>query len=870
MLFSGTAAEAVHDSPQNQSSTGAQRRLTRIQSVALAVSTGLLGFAINQVPVDMGAGLHLLLGGIPAFMLIRLIAPGLIAIAVAIAAAETYFLWGHPWAALIWVLEGSAVSIMVARTKLPLVAADSLFWVILGGPLVWIAYTYFLNTDSVSASLTLLKQITNGILVVVVGEAGGFLLLRFDVFRSKPPIRIPFDVVILNLMVIFTIVSGITFVAWEGMRREKLADTLIDRELATLESWVKHSAILASRFETSLYLVAAKSNPLDLANYWNTLNSASFRSIAESLTLTASDGSFLARWSRNPNAPDDPNAPLIEINRLENGSSIKATLSLTELYTALNPAQSTGIKGGVHLISPKGNLVTSAAVTPHDQVTSTTLMNSKQSKVRTRLIDLPFPSGWRAEIAIPVAPLVLESRADQVLSLFILVTLTALAVTTALPIAKMVGRLVAWAGDEAASIATAQPLRPLSPALLVVREVASLFDSLKALDTAVAAERLAVRLNRERLELLVSSAPTIIYSLVIKNGKLGSPSMISRSVKNFLGYSVTDSMVETWWRDHIHPEDRAGAEAAVMPLLKTGSVVQQYRFRDKHGNWRWIRDSASLVYDDTGVPLEAVGMWVDVTDDHAAQDLLLHTTKLVTLGEMATGLAHELNQPLNTIALASANARETLTRPQPNLETLARKLDRIDQQVSRARVIIDHMRIFGRADSGRLQPTTVVSLFDGALSLIGASLRSAGITVIREIAPDVPAIAINTVLFEQTIINLISNARDAIQSQGRSGTIVLRAGMNDGKVFLEVEDDGGGIPDSIIGRVMEPFFTTKEPGKGTGLGLSIAYGIAKEHGAELSVKNVCKGASFRLEFPLAANAREPNMTGAQPYADIAS
>jgi len=250
---------------------------------------------------------------------------------------------------------------------------------------------------------------------------------------------------------------------------------------------------------------------------------------------------------------------------------------------------------------------------------------------------------------------------------------------------------------------------------------------------------------------------------------------------------------------------------------------------------------------------------VDRTQRRMEENKLYQMSKLASLGEVATGLAHEINQPLGVIRLAASNALAGMKKGLP-ADHLAAKLDRIIQQTVRMSRIIDHMRIFGRKSEEELQPSHPTDAVDGALQVVGAHFRLDEIEVTTQYEPDLPAVLCRQDQLEQVIINLLQNARDAINERRAAvgehfpGRIVVRVagearpGVAE-QLVIEVSDNGGGIPEEMVDRIFQPFFTTKPPGKGTGLGLSVSFGIVRDHGGSLSVRNGSEGAIFSIRLP---------------------
>lgn len=262
------------------------------------------------------------------------------------------------------------------------------------------------------------------------------------------------------------------------------------------------------------------------------------------------------------------------------------------------------------------------------------------------------------------------------------------------------------------------------------------------------------------------------------------------------------------------------------------------------------------VFPDIGDCLVLVGQ--DETRRRTTEMALAHSAKLITLGEMATGMAHELNQPLNVIKMAAQITRLELDEATvqggaatQSVDYLRRGLERIATQVDRAASIIAHMRIFGRAPSGEPQLIDAVQVCRDAVSLLGEQLRSSGITISVDDPGDELLIRVHPILIEQVIVNLAMNARDAISADGRpAGTVRVRPRRGaDSKVVILVSDDGPGVPAALRNRLFEPFFTTKPAGKGVGLGLAISFGIVRDSGGTLTLTDDSPGATFRMELP---------------------
>jgi C4-dicarboxylate-specific signal transduction histidine kinase len=235
------------------------------------------------------------------------------------------------------------------------------------------------------------------------------------------------------------------------------------------------------------------------------------------------------------------------------------------------------------------------------------------------------------------------------------------------------------------------------------------------------------------------------------------------------------------------------------------------------------------------------------------QEQLVQAGKLATLGELTTGVAHELNNPLNNIGLFMGNALDLIALGVADRERIAGELRNALQQVRKATEIISHLRTFGRVASVSREPVFVNQVIERALSLMHEQLRLREIEVELDLSA-VPAVVMgNPIQLEQVLINLLTNARDALAESPRK-IISIACEVREAVLALTFSDTGPGIPEGLERRIFDPFFTTKEVGKGTGLGLSITYGIIKEHGGTITVANrPGQGATFLIQLPLAAD-----------------
>ncbi|GER91969.1 hypothetical protein KDW_61310 [Dictyobacter vulcani] len=240
------------------------------------------------------------------------------------------------------------------------------------------------------------------------------------------------------------------------------------------------------------------------------------------------------------------------------------------------------------------------------------------------------------------------------------------------------------------------------------------------------------------------------------------------------------------------------------------------------------------------------------------QEQLVQAGKLATLGELTTGVAHELNNPLNNIGLFIGNAIDLieLGMADTDPERIMQELYNAMQQVRKATEIISHLRTFGRAASVSREPVVLTEVIESSISLMQEQLRLRQIEIEMHFPVQDMVVLGNAIQLEQVFINLLTNARDALNDVSKK-VISIVCTLEEQMVLINVSDTGPGIPEGLEKRIFDPFFTTKDVGAGTGLGLSITYGIIKEHQGTILVENrPGEGATFLIQLPLHVDASE--------------
>jgi signal transduction histidine kinase/CheY-like chemotaxis protein len=283
-----------------------------------------------------------------------------------------------------------------------------------------------------------------------------------------------------------------------------------------------------------------------------------------------------------------------------------------------------------------------------------------------------------------------------------------------------------------------------------------------------------------------------------------------------------------------------------------------------HPSRRIVERFARPLAKPDGERLGWLEVYRDITGQRLIQSKMLQTEKMAALGQLVSGIAHELNNPLTSIQGYAQLLLSRRTAPERVADA-----KRISQEAERAARIVKNLLLFSRETKSERRAVHLNEVIERTLSLRAYELKLQNIEVNLSLDPDLPRALADAAQLQQVVLNLIVNAEQAI-AMGRAdetvaGHILIRTRRLAGdRLQLEVSDDGPGIPPEIISRIFDPFFTTKPPGIGTGLGLSIVYGIVQEHGGEVTADNLKeRGATLSLELP-AILASGFNFSGEEP------
>jgi two-component system NtrC family sensor kinase len=253
---------------------------------------------------------------------------------------------------------------------------------------------------------------------------------------------------------------------------------------------------------------------------------------------------------------------------------------------------------------------------------------------------------------------------------------------------------------------------------------------------------------------------------------------------------------------------------------------------------------ATPLVDAAGHLTHIVAVVRDTTEEMRLREQLVRGERMSAVGEFVSGVAHELNNPLQSVI----GTLETMLG-EPHAADVRADLERARLEAGRAGRIIRNLLTFVRQSPNERLLVALNDIVQSTMSVRAYELEMAGIAVQEDYATNLPVVLVNREEIQQVVLNLISNAQQAMVEANGKGVLTVRTFMEGDEAIVEVCDDGPGIPPELAGRIFEPFFTTRSGGAGTGLGLSLSFGIAKAHAGSLSMLPRAHGACFQLSLP---------------------
>ncbi|MFT3766175.1 MAG: PAS domain-containing protein [Minicystis sp.] len=376
----------------------------------------------------------------------------------------------------------------------------------------------------------------------------------------------------------------------------------------------------------------------------------------------------------------------------------------------------------------------------------------------------------------------------------------------------------------------------------------------------------AVRASEERFRVVARATNDAIWEMDLATGEV----IRGETFAALFGYRPEEVGKDvSWWYERIHPEDRPRIDAVLAAFRATGGDVcaDEYRFRRADGTWAHVFDRQVLMRDASGTPVRAIGAMMDITERKQMEAKLVLADRLASLGTLAAGVAHEINNPLSYVianirlvqdrlrALADGVAGADPGATREALVASVAALDEAREGAERVHRIVGDLKTFARAEEDRKGPVDVRRVLEAALHLSEHDVRRRA-RLVREIE-DVPPVLANEARLGQVFLTLVVNAAESIPAgAAESNTVRVSARRGEGsRVVIEVCDSGPGIAAEARGRVFEPFFCPRASDERKGFGLSVCHAIVTAIGGEIVVDGeLGRGTCFRVILPAMESA----------------
>ncbi len=372
----------------------------------------------------------------------------------------------------------------------------------------------------------------------------------------------------------------------------------------------------------------------------------------------------------------------------------------------------------------------------------------------------------------------------------------------------------------------------------------------------------ALRASEERYRRIVETAAEGIW-LIDDQGKT---IFVNQKMAELLR-STVDGLLGASFFDFVDEEDKETIVANIEWRSLGVAVQREVRFRGRDGTSFWTLLSGSAVHDEEGRYVGALAMVTDITERKQTEEARRQTEKLAAMGALVAGVAHELNNPLSVVI-----GQAFLLRQAMEGGPLAERAKKITQAAERSARIVKNFLALARQYPPERQQVKLNQIAEEVVELLAYPLRVDNVEVKLDLIPDLPTLWADPHQLHQVLVNLITNAHQAMRETPppRRLTVTTRFEPGSGRVSLEVADTGPGIPPPVRARIFEPFFTTKPAGQGTGLGLSLCLGIIEEHRGTIQVVETPPGGgtTFRIELPVDPGMAVPGTLAVEALAPV--
>jgi len=355
-----------------------------------------------------------------------------------------------------------------------------------------------------------------------------------------------------------------------------------------------------------------------------------------------------------------------------------------------------------------------------------------------------------------------------------------------------------------------------------------------------------LRQSEENYRALFDSS---VIGTVVMDAETMKVMMVNQAAVKMFGFNSAEEALGLDPFSFILPEDKERYLEITQKGVFEQNSHQTYEIKamTKDGRGIWINTTATMITHKG--KLAALISFADITEQKKQTELLMMTDRLASLGELASGAAHEINNPLTSIIGFS---QLLLEKQVP--DDIREDLKLINNEAQRAASVTKNLLTFARRHAPTKQRNQINNIIEDVLKLRAYEHKANGIEVKRQLAPDLPEIMVDYFQMQQVFMNIVINAEYFMTVAHNKGTLTITTKKQNDTVMISFADDGPGIPSENLRRIFDPFFTTKETGKGTGLGLSICHGIVTEHGGQIYAKSqLSKGATIFVELPISGS-----------------
>jgi len=356
----------------------------------------------------------------------------------------------------------------------------------------------------------------------------------------------------------------------------------------------------------------------------------------------------------------------------------------------------------------------------------------------------------------------------------------------------------------------------------------------------------ALRESREQLRKMFESVTDGI-SVIDLNGVITEVNQRMVAIHEF---SSKDELLGRSAFELVAPRDHERIATNMREAIKQGRIrSMEYTLLKANGTEFPGELSTNVLKNASGNPAGHITIVRDITERKGMQEQLMLTDRLASIGELASGIAHELNNPLTSIIGFS----QLLMEKKDTADDVKEDLGLVHSEAQRAAGIVKNLLTFARKHAPVKQLSQINGIIEDVLRLRAYEQKVSNIEVIKQFDPKLPQIMIDHFQIRQVFLNLIINAEYFMAEAHNRGTLTITTKRSDNIAMISIADDGPGISKENLSRIFSPFYTTKEVGKGTGLGLSICHGIVAEHSGNIYVRSqLGKGATFVVELPISS------------------